>query len=565
MSLTGRIAWMALCAAWLAGCSCDPPTDPGRDGGAQDDAGPRDGGPRDGGPPRGCQRAADCSDPARPICDVATRECVECLSTDRGACTVGEHCAERVCVPGCATDADCAAIGGDAMRCRVADHTCVGCVSDDQCAPGTICDETSSTCVAGCTPEHACPGAELCCGGTCFDGDTSLAHCGACGNACASGPRSTATCDGACGLLCEDGYGDCNDDAVDGCETDVTSDPDHCGGCGLACSDVNGTSSCEGSRCAIACDEGYADCDAQADNGCEVSLSAPESCGACDRSCGPGASCTAGRCTRRILATLPIPGLLSIALHEGFLYAVGNADPRIYRVSTATGEATFWRTNEDTERLPPPFSHAIRGASMRDAQVYGDRLYWTDYLGEGTLRSARLDGTGPIVDLYEVSAAGAGAGGLLVEEGVAYITTYDLYIPSVSRVDLTTGAVTVYGGVGCVYFGAGIARHPVDGRILWGCQGGHSSAEYIFAIGETTAPLWHLGAGRSVHDIITRGNDVYVTAAGEIVRIDATTGAMEVLYSTVGTIESMPIGLAIDDTTLYWVNATANIYALRLP
>jgi hypothetical protein len=61
-------------------------------------------------------------------------------------------------------------------------------------------------------------------------------------------------------------------------------------GCGptmcSACSLPHTTSGCSASGCAVAtCDPGYADCDQDAANGCEVDLSQPAHCGTCNAKC----------------------------------------------------------------------------------------------------------------------------------------------------------------------------------------------------------------------------------------------------------------------------------------
>jgi hypothetical protein len=182
---------------WV-GCSGGPsPVDGGIDAARPDagiDAGATDAG-RDAGPGP-CVDDTACTDPGRPVCDVASGACVACSEGDRGACVAGQTCEGGTCVVGCDTDADCAAIGGAAMRCRTSDHTCVGCVSDDQCALGTICDAATSACIAGCTATRGCASAsETCCDGTCAALDTSEAHCGACDRACLTGASCEA---GAC-------------------------------------------------------------------------------------------------------------------------------------------------------------------------------------------------------------------------------------------------------------------------------------------------------------------------------------------------------------------------------
>lgn len=65
-------------------------------------------------------------------------------------------------------------------------------------------------------------------------------------------------------------------------------------GCGdpscKPCPSAHGTMSCQGRQCVVnACDKGYADCNANAGDGCEVDLSKAASCGACNATCGAAA------------------------------------------------------------------------------------------------------------------------------------------------------------------------------------------------------------------------------------------------------------------------------------
>jgi len=195
---------------------------------------------------------------------------------------------------------------------------------------------------AGCTRR------EVQCGGECVDPFTDPLHCGSC-DACPARAGATSTCtDGACGFACETGFTDCDGDAANGCEADIVSDPLTCGGCGRPCpmrfgttprctdsactydcggglsdcdgSEANGcetnttsdplhcgscapcadragtTASCGGGVCAYACVAGSGDCDGDRSNGCEADLSAPATCGSCTNVCAgaPGASATCG-------------------------------------------------------------------------------------------------------------------------------------------------------------------------------------------------------------------------------------------------------------------------------
>lgn len=74
-------------------------------------------------------------------------------------------------------------------------------------------------------------------------------NCGACGNACPSGAHAAARCaGGTCALACEAGFGDCNGNALDGCETDLRTDVGHCGACKRDCRTCGGTA-CTAGAC----------------------------------------------------------------------------------------------------------------------------------------------------------------------------------------------------------------------------------------------------------------------------------------------------------------------------
>ena len=109
------------------------------------------------------------------------------------------------------------------------------------------------------------------------DCETSITNdpdnCGACNQVC-SLANATAKCvDQVCEVdTCSDGWGNCNNQDADGCETDVTSSTDNCAFCGNSCSFDNAQASCVNSMCVLGtCDPGYYDVDSNPTNGCECS------------------------------------------------------------------------------------------------------------------------------------------------------------------------------------------------------------------------------------------------------------------------------------------------------
>ncbi|MFO0647695.1 MAG: hypothetical protein U0326_15745 [Polyangiales bacterium] len=248
--------------------------------------------------------AACIGHPGGPVCEVATGRCVVCLPS-RDVCPAAQHCdaASNTCVAGCRSDEGCAPAGdaGAARgRCDTASHACVECVSNDHCAAGTLC--VGSVCVPGCTAGSPCPTGQTCCGSACVDTQRNTAHCGMCNSGC-SVPNASPTCmNGTCAVaMCTAPFADCDGVTSNGCEAQTLTDVAHCGGCGMRCAArPHSAASCAAGRCAYACEPGFADCDGDASNGCEVDTrTSTASCGACDRACAPPRAtgvCVAGSC-----------------------------------------------------------------------------------------------------------------------------------------------------------------------------------------------------------------------------------------------------------------------------
>jgi hypothetical protein len=91
---------------------------------------------------------------------------------------------------------------------------------------------------------------------------------------------------------CNAGFADCDRNPADGCEVDITTDA-NCGACGNACTVAE---TCSGGAC-VACAAGSADCNGSAVDGCEVNLQGDSNnCGACGNVCGAGETCSGGAC-----------------------------------------------------------------------------------------------------------------------------------------------------------------------------------------------------------------------------------------------------------------------------
>ena len=214
----------------------------------------------------------------------ATGVCVQ------GKCQLACQAAYLDCdsnVPGCETNG-----ASDLNNCGTCGTTCtaVG-ATNAACAAGscisTMCASPNRTCKAG--PVDGCE----------TDTSTSVSNCGTCGKQCGALPNATPGCAASnCGIgSCNTGYGNCDNAAANGCETNTTNNVANCGACGMNCPALaNASVSCSASTCGLgACNAGYGNCDNNAANGCEISLTNDvANCGMCGKMCGALANATPG-------------------------------------------------------------------------------------------------------------------------------------------------------------------------------------------------------------------------------------------------------------------------------
>jgi hypothetical protein len=217
---------------------------------------------------------------------------------------------------------------------------------------------------------------------------------GACDSIVGAGGRqldSTIVCTDD-GCECKGGFGDCDDDVDNGCETDL-NDTKNCGECANDC----GIGKCDDLACV--CEPGFADCDKKV-SGCETDLTkSKEHCGSCERDC-LGGTCTMSLCDPQIIPNTS--AAYGFAVKDGSLYFTSTAEPGLFKepvdgsgapekvgtsndygmIVRVSGDKLYWTTY--TEVLATPLAGGATETLAKDVQplyrmtVGGGQVYWDD-------------------------------------------------------------------------------------------------------------------------------------------------------------------------------------------
>jgi hypothetical protein len=215
-----------------------------------------------------------------------------------GACTIGgctknfSDC-DKMVGDGCEVNytVDVNNCGGCNMKCQAVANATASC-------GGAMCKAICANGFVDCDMQYA-NGCEV-------STQTDVNNCGGCGKVCVlanATPKCTA---GACGVAaCIGAFSDCNGIAADGCEVAPLMDIKNCGACFHVCSAQHAASTCANGVCGLgACNNGFADCDGVAANGCEVDLqNNAKNCTACGMACPNGQACVAGVCKKSFMNT----------------------------------------------------------------------------------------------------------------------------------------------------------------------------------------------------------------------------------------------------------------------
>ena len=222
---------------------------------------------------------------------------------------------------------------------------------------------------------------------------TTLPNCGGCGVVCANDHGRTACVRAICTPVCDAGYADCDGNPANGCEADLASSAGHCGKCGGACIAANGAPFCAGGACAVACNPGFGDCNADLADGCETDLAAisgstklcvPETLargagGATDIAVerGPEGGVYFTRPFARVVQMVgKRGGPVRTLWRQGAAAEIVVGREYIFWTDTSTANVIKYRKGASQPDFAAEFNCGGRCAPFGLA-TYGERVYWT--------------------------------------------------------------------------------------------------------------------------------------------------------------------------------------------
>lgn len=347
--------------------------------------------------------------------------------------------------------------------------------------------------------------------------------------ACVVGERPSvdriACADGEC--VCMAGFGNCDGDPNNGCESVLDVDPKNCGACGTVC--VNGT--CEAGACA--CSDGFFDCNGDPTDGCEALIRAdPDNCGECGRSC-LGGDCSSSRCAPFLLAELGT-----------YIYSLAANDTAVFFCDADSG--VLYRVAKDEGTAEP----LVLDQNCYEMAASNERLYWSvRENGEELIRAVPAEGGAATTIAVADSITSFAPQGMTIlwSESNATATGYDLFKADAlgSKTSLAQSTDTIRDIV------------AVGNRVFW--VDGSTSADTNTIrtapiAGGAAANLYTTEMMFTVEDIAVVGDYIYWQEHGEeefqpkIYRARSTGGPPEELYVRNREVENL-LG---DATGLYW-------------
>jgi hypothetical protein len=407
----------------------------------------------------------------------------------------------------------------------------------------------------------------------------SLWGCGGSGGATGAGGGDAGA------LSCPPGFADCDGDPTNGCEGALSTSAESCGACGVMCRAADHEAPlCSAGACIRVCDAGFADCNGDPADGCEIdAMSDAAHCGDCARSCK--SACVKGACDVVILASgQEEPAAIAIDATSVYWANVGSSAGMgsIMKVDKGGGTPV---TLADKQNVPG-------GAIALDAaSIYWINMGTPPSFTDGSVWTVTKDkSTVPV----EIAAGQAAPYGIAVQGSALYWTTVDQVMmidkgnPAAKPVALATTqrrpreVVALGTAIYWVNFGTVTGNvHNGDGSVMMLPQGGVPAAlveNLTLASGlavDTTLAYLYWSVEGAIMRVPLGGGPPEVFVDGLVlspwkIAADAATVYWTELVSFGGTVnaaavstrqqiplvpnQTWPWGIAIDQTSVYWAS-----------
>jgi hypothetical protein len=343
--------------------------------------------------------------------------------------------------------------------------------------------------------------------------------------------------------VCTGGFGDCDNNVDNGCETDLNASP-NCGACGVAC--INAL--CTNGACE--CASGFGDCDGDKANGCETPLvQDARNCGACRHDCGTG-GCIGGVCLAASIAGVP-SGVDALAADTGKVY-VGScgttgaslesfmlpvsapktlAGPGCVKAIAAAGGVTVWAT--DTSIVTSANLTLATGVMTTNLLAVGsDAVYWYDAATMALYRGMITGGQPTTIATGAITGVAADFVNAYWSDAIGiHFVAHSATIPMILNADVQGSVVAADGFNVYVVDGSGIEAIPT---------------------GAGTTKL--LVASSQVLSVAADGSNVFFSNADGTLQVVSPTGAAPTILVS-GESFAPGVPLALSTQAVFWISA----------
>lgn len=373
-------------------------------------------------------------------------------------------------------------------------------------------------------------------------------------------------------LVCGGDLNDCNDDPSDGCESDSNTDINNCGHCGTVCTPgivPDTVATCVDGACGVGCAVGRGDCDGNPVNGCETTL--PDGAAACVSEilttgltrpndlrvdggfvywteAGIGAE-------NGSIKRMPVAGgaVTTVAANQDAPYGIA-----------VRGSTVYWTTNDINNdffgdlRSAPITSVNVTPTIIASAQpgptlvtTDGTFVYWANTgstpasYTDGSINKAPLAGGPSVV----VAANQAAAQGVTVDANNIYWTGAGVNFANgfVRSMPLAGGAITTYATNQSIPVGIAVSAQT----IFWAVSGAPGPSVQSIPIANN-AVAKKIAEGTPMLLTVDSNDFVYwshYTASGLVGRSYPT--GVGTTFTAAG---GYPFGIATDATHVYWAS-----------